>query len=83
MKLFHCQNCQQVVYFENTACVKCGMTLGYLPDQGEMSSVAPDGPNWTAMANPGTAKGGSAMASTGSQPDQAVPKSASAPLPGR
>ncbi|WP_290690930.1 MULTISPECIES: zinc-binding metallopeptidase family protein [unclassified Haematobacter] len=54
MKLFHCQNCQQVVYFENTACVKCGMTLGYLPDQGEMSSVAPDGPNWTAMANPGT-----------------------------
>lgn len=53
MKLYQCQNCDQVIYFENTACTKCGMTLGYLPDVGEMSAVAPNGPNWDALAHAG------------------------------
>jgi hypothetical protein len=31
MKLFECQNCGQPLYFENTRCESCGLTLGYLP----------------------------------------------------
>lgn len=53
MKLFKCQNCEQVVYFENTDCTRCGMRLGYLPDIAELSAVRPDGPNWIALVQPG------------------------------
>jgi hypothetical protein len=31
MKLFECQNCGQRLYFENTRCESCGLSLGYLP----------------------------------------------------
>jgi hypothetical protein len=34
MKFFHCDHCGQPIFFENTQCVKCKHTLGYLPDQG-------------------------------------------------
>ncbi|WP_068090095.1 zinc-binding metallopeptidase family protein [Novosphingobium rosa] len=54
MQLFQCQSCGQVLYFENTACVKCGHRLGYLPDRGRMSAVEPDGAEWIALANPQT-----------------------------
>ena len=33
MKLFQCQNCGQPLYFENTRCESCGLSLGYLPDR--------------------------------------------------
>lgn len=52
MKLFTCQNCGQLVYFENETCVRCGHRLGYLPNLGELSAVEPDGPNWKALAQP-------------------------------
>ncbi len=52
MQLFKCQSCQQVLYFENTTCEKCGHRLGYLPEIGQLSAVEPDGPNWAALANP-------------------------------
>ena len=29
MKLFSCDNCQQVLFFENSRCMNCGMTVGY------------------------------------------------------
>jgi hypothetical protein len=32
VKLFACDNCQQTLYFENTLCVSCGETVGYLPE---------------------------------------------------
>lgn len=52
MRLFKCQHCGQVLYFENTACVACGHRLGYLPDMGQLSAVVPDGPDWIALADP-------------------------------
>jgi hypothetical protein len=52
MRLFQCQSCAQVLYFENSACMKCGHMLGYLPDIGQMSAVEPDGAQWVALANP-------------------------------
>jgi len=52
VRLFNCQECGQVVYFENTWCSRCGHKLGYLPHMNSMSSVVPDGPNWIAAAAP-------------------------------
>ncbi len=39
MKLFHCDNCSQAIYFENTQCMGCQSTLGYLPDQHRMGAL--------------------------------------------
>jgi hypothetical protein len=52
MKLFKCQNCGQMLYFENSRCESCGSRLGYLPDAGILSAVVEDGPTWIASANP-------------------------------
>ena len=53
MKIFRCQSCAQVVYFENTQCVKCGADLGYLPDHCLMSALEPDADNcWRPLASP-------------------------------
>ncbi len=52
MRLFKCQGCGQLLYFENTICERCGRRLGYLPDAGELSAVEPDGANWIALADP-------------------------------
>ncbi len=43
MKLFECQNCGQLVYFENTHCERCGYALGFLPDTATMTALQPDG----------------------------------------
>lgn len=49
MKLFQCQCCGHILYFENTVCLKCGSMLGYLPEDDRMIAVAPDGPIWRAL----------------------------------
>ena len=51
MKVFHCDHCQQLVFFENVSCVKCGRTLAYLPDRDEMASLEPaEGGIWKSRA---------------------------------
>lgn len=32
MKIFHCDHCHQIVYFENHSCTNCGSLLGFCPD---------------------------------------------------
>lgn len=51
MKVFHCDHCGQVVFFENTQCVACGHRLAWLPDLGIIASLddAGDG-TWTSPA---------------------------------
>src|SRR3954471_13802243 len=51
MKIFHCGHCGQLVFFENTQCVKCGRTLAYLPDRTDMSALEPgiDG-RWRSLS---------------------------------
>ena len=51
MKLFTCQHCGNLLYFENTACEKCAHVTGYLPDLGTLSAVEADGPVWIALAD--------------------------------
>ena len=53
MKLFECQNCANLLYFESTSCEKCSHRTGYLPDRELVSTVTPDGSNWIALAAPG------------------------------
>ena len=54
MKLFSCQACGQLLYFENVRCVHCGRSLGYLPDLGRISALEPLGDHggWKALAAP-------------------------------
>jgi len=51
MKIFHCESCDQVVYFENTQCLNCGAKLGFLPDCFRMSALQPAGNDlWQPLA---------------------------------
>lgn len=55
MKNFHC-HCGNTVYFENTRCLACDRSLGFLPDSMQMAAFAlqPDGA-WQSLtpASPG------------------------------
>lgn len=46
MKLFSCQCCGQALHFENTSCLRCGRTVGYLPEADRMVAVEADGDVW-------------------------------------
>ncbi len=51
MNIFNCQNCGQLIFFENVKCVRCQHTLGYLPDIGLLSALGPVGEGrWQALA---------------------------------
>lgn len=39
-KIFHC-HCGQPVFFHNTACLNCGLQLGYDPEVGEVQAIQP------------------------------------------
>ncbi len=41
MKVFHCDHCQHLAFFENVRCVKCGHTLAYVSDLGVVGSLDP------------------------------------------
>lgn len=53
MKLFTCQHCGQLLYFENTTCERCGRALGFLPEPMNLSALEQDGELWRALATPG------------------------------
>jgi len=51
MKLFKCQHCGQLIYFENTVCERCGHRLGYIPEKAILSALDPSNDNdWRALA---------------------------------
>jgi hypothetical protein len=53
MKLFECQHCGQLLYFENTRCERCGHVLGYLPDRTILSALtAESGDRWRPLSAP-------------------------------
>lgn len=53
MRLFKCQSCGQVLFFENRQCGRCGHALGFLPREGELSALEPGVTDWIALAAPG------------------------------
>ncbi|MDO9710130.1 zinc-binding metallopeptidase family protein [Paracraurococcus lichenis] len=53
MRLFRCQACDQVLYFENTRCEKSGNVLGFLPEIGLLSALEPaQGDLWQPLVRP-------------------------------
>jgi hypothetical protein len=57
LKIFHCGHCGQLVFFENTECIKCGRVIAYLPDRDEMAALEPDGDGrWRALAQTSAGK---------------------------
>ncbi|MDY8110841.1 putative zinc-binding peptidase [Fulvimarina sp. 2208YS6-2-32] len=56
MKLFSCPSCNQVVFFENVVCEKCGHSLGYAANSDEMISLDPDHGIWKAAGTNGAGK---------------------------
>jgi hypothetical protein len=53
MKIFYCDHCGNLVFFENVQCVNCGHTLGFLPDILDLSALEPASKNsWRALAAP-------------------------------
>jgi hypothetical protein len=53
MKLFKCQHCGQLLYFENNRCEKCAHRLGYLPEVTTLSALEPEGDAWRSLAMDG------------------------------
>jgi hypothetical protein len=39
MQPFPCSVCQQLLFFDNSTCLRCGSRLGYLPDIGQLVAV--------------------------------------------
>lgn len=57
MRLFSCQSCSQVLFFENIRCERCTHTLGFWPDGSVLSALEPaagsTGDTWQALGIPG------------------------------
>jgi hypothetical protein len=50
MKTFHCDRCNQQVFFENTHCENCGGMLGYQPEHRAISTFEPaDNGLWRSL----------------------------------
>lgn len=46
MKVFHCDHCGHLVFFENVRCVRCDHALAYLPDFGFVGSIEQGSDGW-------------------------------------
>jgi hypothetical protein len=46
MRVFHCDHCEQLVFFENVLCLNCQHALAYLPDLEMIGSLEDDGDGW-------------------------------------
>lgn len=41
MKLFSCDNCKQLLFFENNRCMSCGMSVAYCLEAGRLVALKP------------------------------------------
>jgi hypothetical protein len=39
VKVFHCDHCDQLLFFENVTCMRCGRALAYLPELADLVSL--------------------------------------------
>lgn len=50
MKIFSCQSCGNIIYFENRRCCSCGHHLGYDPDREELIALDNEGRPYRAVS---------------------------------
>jgi hypothetical protein len=59
MRVFNCDHCGHLVFFDSVQCLHCGSALAFLPDLLTMAALAPapqDGPDlWRRMGQRGSA----------------------------
>jgi len=49
VKVFHCDHCNQLLFFENVTCMRCGRALAYLPELEDLVSLDRlEGDLWTS-----------------------------------
>lgn len=53
MKLFSCENCSHIIYFDNDACCSCNSTLGYIPETNNLAALVPVDDGWQVFGAPG------------------------------
>jgi hypothetical protein len=41
MRIFHCGNCDQITFFQNSVCTNCGRRLAYLPGRSALVALEP------------------------------------------
>src|SRR4051812_48795217 len=41
MQVFHCDSCDQLLFYENFQCVNCGKALAFLSDLEDMAALEP------------------------------------------
>ena len=58
MKIFHCDHCGHLLFFESTSCVSCGHQVAYLPDLQVVTSLEPDGGDILRSVRPEAAAAG-------------------------
>lgn len=51
MKIFQCDNCHHPVFFENTHCENCGMTLGFSPKDRNLYALEQTPEGWSLPKN--------------------------------
>jgi hypothetical protein len=57
MKVFHCDHCGQLVFFENTTCLNCAHLLAFLPGIADLSAMeAVDATLWKSLTQNGSRK---------------------------
>jgi hypothetical protein len=49
VKLFNCQSCGNILYFENRSCGRCGHRVAYLPERESMHALEPEGDAWRPL----------------------------------
>jgi hypothetical protein len=49
MRLFRCQACRNIVYFENNTCEKCQHRLAFLPEIEALSALEPSDDAWLPL----------------------------------
>ena len=62
MRVFNCDHCGHLVFFDSVQCLHCGSALAFLPDELTMAALAPapqDGADlWRRLARRGSPQGG-------------------------
>jgi hypothetical protein len=43
MRLFSCTNCSQLLYFENSHCEQCGLSLGFISEELTLMTIIKEG----------------------------------------